>query len=84
MDPIRKLLQRYQTLTPPNESVRKAVCAAIQEVCDVVIAPKNISYRSGQVVVTTSPSIRSTILEHKQDILERLKSSIKLQIKDIR
>lgn len=54
-------LQRFQKLTPPNGSVRKALSASIREETGIVVAQSNINV-SRLVAYVQCPSIEKNVI----------------------
>lgn len=81
---IKKLLRHYAGLTPPNESVRVAAQQALERICNIHIPVQDISYTNSTLRVDVSASARSTILVHKEELLDTLRDDLGIAIRDIR
>jgi len=66
----RDFLSRFQNLTPPNDSVRKAVSSALGETLNLHVPPGSVSIQNGVAHVKVSSVAKSTIRLNRGKILD--------------
>jgi len=66
----RDFLSRFQNLTPPNDSVRKAISSALNEVLNLRAPTESISIQNGVAHVKVSSVAKSAIRLNRGKILD--------------
>ncbi len=76
MDPISSLLQKFSSITPPDESVRKEVVGILESQYHILLDMKDVRVQKGVVYLETSPLIKTEIMMRKKDILAKLAQTL--------
>ena len=69
---IQDLLAKYKLITPPDESVRTAVCSAIKEILDHEVEKSCVRVRGGVAYLKVSPVVLTELMLQKEKILARV------------
>jgi len=84
---ISSFLSRFERLTPPERSIKKAFQDIAKEVLGVTVHEKEMSIRGGVLYINTNSVLKSEIVINKarilRDLSEKLSNSKRLII-DIR
>ena len=84
---ISSFLSRFEHLTPPERSIKKAFQHVVKELLGVTIHEREISIRSNVVYINTNPTLKSEIVINKALILRALSeklSNTKRPVDDVR
>jgi hypothetical protein len=87
MKNISDFLKRFQSLTPPDDSVRKELARVASEVSGAAISSKDIRTRNGVAFINGSSIIKSAVAVHRAKILEQLYENLpksRNTVRDIR
>ena len=69
---IDALLEKYKTLKPPNDTVRREICSVLEKRYNISVAYEKIKIKNGVVYIDAHPSIKNTLFINKQSILHSL------------
>ena len=81
---LGQLLKKYSSLVPEEERVRELCVLVVKEVCGISLKKEDISFNKGCVFVRTSPHTKGVLYRNKKEVIENLRKSIDIPIKDIR
>lgn len=73
---IDSFFGRFKKITPPNESVRKAVAEVLLEVMGVKIDISQIKVEGENIRIKNNPFVKSNIFLHKEQILQNLEKKL--------
>lgn len=69
---IGDFLARFNKLTPPDDAVKSAVVAAVQEATNITLSKKAIRIQNETVFVAGSSVMKNTLKIHRGKILEAI------------
>lgn len=84
---ISSFLSRFELLTPPERSIKKAFQNVAKELLGVTIHENEINVRANIVYINTNPTLKSEIVINKALLLRALSeklSSTKRPVTDVR
>jgi hypothetical protein len=84
LDHLSSFFRRFQNVTAPDESVRKAFSATVFEKIGVMIGIENINVKNGEILVKTNPAIKNEMFMRKQDILNEVNTRTGKKLVNIR
>jgi len=70
---ITDYLSKFNKLTLPDESLRRAVCELLQEELGVALDRKYIKVHNRVIYVTASPVIKNEIFLRKEFFIQKIK-----------
>jgi len=81
---IRELLARYESLTRPDESVRRCAVQVLERICKLTVSENAVALKRNVLHLKVSPPMRSTIFMHKPKLLAALREHCGVHIEDVR
>jgi len=72
LESLGPLLDKYRSLRPPNEAVRKAVCEVIQATVGVRVEEKQIVIRGRTVYADVPAHVKMALHTQQENIQKRL------------
>lgn len=72
MKSIGSFLSKFNSLTPPDDSVKNAVLTAVQDVVGAPLQKRDLNIKNGVVYVKASSVLKSAIMVNRARILEAL------------
>lgn len=76
MDQARNFLDKYQNITPPDETVRQTVVKVINERLGTHLDKSVVQIQNGIARLRVSSAVRSTIFINKESLLSTLKERL--------
>jgi len=67
---IEKYLERFKTITPPENITKKHIIHSIEEKTGILLKNKNIKIQNATVFIKTNPFIKNEIFYRKNEIID--------------
>lgn len=79
MELVKFFLQKFSNLTLPDDTLKRLFIDIVVKTCGIELDRSQIVFRRGELLVTTSPIVKSELFLRKNQIMKQLE--IELSVK---